>query len=96
VRQAVVVDLALFLRFANQPRPALDFFSDNAFGLYLVHYVFVVWLQYLLLGVASLAIIKAVIVFVGTLVLSYATIAAVRRVAAVVRLMGTGRRVLPS
>jgi surface polysaccharide O-acyltransferase-like enzyme len=96
VRQAVVVDLALFLRFANQPRPALDFFSDNAFGLYLVHYVFVVWLQYLLLGVASLAIIKAVIVFIGTLVLSYATIAAVRRVAAVVRLMGTGRRVLPS
>jgi Acyltransferase family len=88
--------LALFLRFANQPWPALDFFSDNAFGLYLVHYVFVVWLQYLLLGVASLAIIKAVIVFVGTLVLSYATIAAVRRVAAVVRLMGTGRRVLPS
>jgi glucans biosynthesis protein C len=88
--------LTLFLRFANQPWPALDFLSDNAFGLYLVHYVFVVWLQYLLLGVASLAIIKALAVFGGTLILSYATIAAVRRVAAVVKLMGTDRRVLPS
>jgi glucans biosynthesis protein C len=88
--------LTLFLRFANQPWPALDFLSDNAFGVYLVHYVFVVWLQYLLLGVASLAIIKALVVFGGTLILSYATIAAVRRVAAVVKLMGTDRRVLPS
>jgi surface polysaccharide O-acyltransferase-like enzyme len=70
--------------------------SDNAFGLYLVHYVFVVWLQYLLLGVVGSAIIKAFAVFGGTLTLSYATIVAVRRVAAVVKLMGTDRRVLPS
>ena len=88
--------LTLFLRFANQPWPALDSLSDKAFGLYLVHYVFVVWLQYLLLGVAGLAIIKALVVFGGTLILSYATVAAVRRVAAVVKLMGTDRRVLPS
>ena len=88
--------LTLFLRFANQPWPALDFLSDNAFGLYLVHYVFVVWLQYLLLGVVGSAIIKALAVFGGTLTLSYATIVAVRRVAAVVKLMGTDRRVLPS
>jgi glucans biosynthesis protein C len=88
--------LTLFLRFANQPWPGLDFLSDNAFGLYLVHYVFVVWLQYLLLGVASLAIIKALVVFGGTLILSYATVAAVRRVAAVVKLMGSDRHVLPS
>jgi glucans biosynthesis protein C len=88
--------LALFMRFANRPLPALDFFSDNAFGLYLVHYVFVVWLQYMLLGVAIFAIIKALIVFGGTLILSYAMVAATRRVVAAVKLVGTGRRVLPS
>jgi glucans biosynthesis protein C len=88
--------LALFMRFANRPLPALDFLSDNAFGLYLVHYVFVVWLQYMLLGVAIFAIIKALIVFGGTLILSYAMVAATRRVVAAVKLVGTGRRVLPS
>jgi glucans biosynthesis protein C len=88
--------LTLFMRFANQPFPVLDFLSDNAFGLYLVHYVFVVWLQYMLLGVAIFAIIKALIVFGGTLVLSYAMVAAIRRVVAAVKLMGTGRPVLPS
>ena len=86
--------LALFLRFANRPLPALDFLSDNAFALYLVHYVFVVWLQYLLLGTAIFAIIKALIVFSGTLILSYATIAAWRRAGAAVKLMATDRALL--
>jgi len=88
--------LALFLRFANRPLPALDLLSDNAFGLYLVHYVFVVWLQYMLLGVAAFAIIKALIVFAGTLILSYAAVVAIRRVVAAVKLVGADRRVLPS
>lgn len=34
--------------------------------MYLFHYVFVVWLQYALLGAALLAIAKAMIVFGGT------------------------------
>jgi surface polysaccharide O-acyltransferase-like enzyme len=76
--------------------PALDFLSDNAFGLYLIHYVFVVWLQYMLLGVAAFAIIKALIVFGGTLILSYVTVATIRRVVAVVKLVGTDGRALPS
>jgi glucans biosynthesis protein C len=88
--------LTLFLRFANRPLPGLDFLSDNAFGLYLIHYVFVVWLQYMLLEVATFAIIKALVVFGGTLVLSYATVAAIRRVVAVVKLVGTDGRALPS
>jgi glucans biosynthesis protein C len=88
--------LALFLRFANRPLPALDFLSDNAFGLYLVHYVFVVWLQYMLLGVAIFATIKAMIVFGGTLILSYATVAVIRRIVAAVKLVGTDGRALSS
>jgi glucans biosynthesis protein C len=88
--------LTLFLRFANRPLPALDFLSDNAFGLYMIHYVFVVWLQYMLLGVATFAIVKALVVFAGTLILSYVTVAMIRRVVAAVKLAATDGRALPS
>ena len=40
--------LAAALRFATNRSHALDSLSDNAYGMYLVHYVFVVWLQYAL------------------------------------------------
>ncbi len=49
---------AIFLRFADKPRPGFAILSENAYGMYLVHYVFVTWLQYALLGVALLAIAK--------------------------------------
>jgi hypothetical protein len=39
--------------------------------MYLVHYVFVVWLQYALLGSDIPAILKAAVVFTGTFVLSW-------------------------
>ena len=52
--------------------------SKNAYGIYLVHYVFVIWLQYLLLGIALFAVAKAAIVFTATVILSWASIAAVR------------------
>jgi surface polysaccharide O-acyltransferase-like enzyme len=81
------------MRFANRPLPKLDFLSDNAYGLYLVHYVFVVWLQYLLLGAALIAILKAMLVFAGTLVLSSAVLAAVGRLPAAGRIIGTARTV---
>jgi surface polysaccharide O-acyltransferase-like enzyme len=41
---------ALFLRFAAAPRPLLDSLSQHAYGIYFVHYVFVIWLQYILLN----------------------------------------------
>ena len=44
--------LAVFLRFAAAPRPILGSFSEHAYGIYLFHYPFVVWLQLLLLETA--------------------------------------------
>jgi surface polysaccharide O-acyltransferase-like enzyme len=49
----------------------LDSLSANAYTMYLVHYVFVVWLQYALLGSDLPAISKAAVVFTGTFVLSW-------------------------
>jgi hypothetical protein len=84
---------ATFLRFAAMPRPILGSFSENAYGMYLVHYVFVLWLQYILLGVALFAVAKAAIVFAATLLLSWATIVAVCRVPIGARLFRAERRV---
>jgi peptidoglycan/LPS O-acetylase OafA/YrhL len=67
---------ALCLRFAPERRQVLDSLSANAYGIYLVHYAFIVWLQYVLLGVALFAIGKAAIVFGGTLLVSWAAAAA--------------------
>jgi hypothetical protein len=83
---------AVFLRFADVPRPMLASLSENAYGIYLVHYVFVIWLQYLLLGAALFAIAKAAIVFTGALLLSWATAAAACRMSIGARLMGGRRR----
>jgi glucans biosynthesis protein C len=63
--------LALCLRFAVERRQVLDSLSANAYSIYLLHYVFIVWLQYAVLGVALFAIGKAAIVFGGTLLLSW-------------------------
>jgi peptidoglycan/LPS O-acetylase OafA/YrhL len=84
--------LALALRFADKPMPKLDLLSDNAYGLYLVHYVFVVWLQYFLLGVAMFVIAKVLIVFSGTLLLSLAAVLAAGRVPATALLVGAEQR----
>jgi glucans biosynthesis protein C len=71
--------VAVFLHFASNRSRVLDSLSRNAYGMYLVHYVFVVWLQYALLNAPLFALAKAAIVFGVTLVLSWGTSAASRR-----------------
>ncbi|HEY1364194.1 MAG TPA: acyltransferase [Xanthobacteraceae bacterium] len=72
--------VALFLRFATGRRPILDSLSENAYAIYVVHYGFVVWLQYSLLGLATFAMVKAAIVFTGSVLMSWAVAAAVGRI----------------
>jgi peptidoglycan/LPS O-acetylase OafA/YrhL len=67
------------LRFAQWRRAWLDSLSHSAYGMYLIHYVFVVWLQYALLDAALSAITKASIVFTLTVVASWGTMILVRR-----------------
>jgi peptidoglycan/LPS O-acetylase OafA/YrhL len=71
--------LALFLRFVKAPSLVLDSLSANSYGIYLVHYAFVSWLQYALLPASLPALAKAAIVFLGALGLSWSTIAMIRR-----------------
>jgi hypothetical protein len=84
--------LAIFVRFANRPIGMLDALTDEAYGMYLVHYLFSVWLQFILLGFAVVAIIKAAIVFSGTLALSWGSVAAMRRASSAIGIVGPVRR----
>ncbi len=70
--------LALFLRFVHGRRAWAESLSDNAYGIYLVHYPFVVWSQYALLGSSMPAIAKALVVFGVSLGISWGTSALLR------------------
>ncbi|MBX9824480.1 MAG: acyltransferase [Xanthobacteraceae bacterium] len=71
---------AVVLRFAGRHWPVADELSSNAYAIYLFHYLFVVWLQYALLGLALPAIVKATIVFGVALLMSWAAAIAARRI----------------
>jgi Acyltransferase family len=79
--------LALFLRFAQGEKNLLDPLRADAYGMYIVHYIFCLWLQYALLSAPLPAIAKALIVFVGTVGLSWGTTAAVRRIPGATRIL---------
>jgi len=57
----------------------------------LIHYVFVVWLQYALLSAPLFVLAKAAIVFGGTLILSWGASTALRRVPIGTTLLGAER-----
>jgi peptidoglycan/LPS O-acetylase OafA/YrhL len=84
--------MAASLRFATRRSRIFDGLANTAFGMYLVHYGFVVWFQYALLGVALFAIAKAMIVFGATLLLAWATVAILLSVPLGSRLIGANRR----
>jgi peptidoglycan/LPS O-acetylase OafA/YrhL len=85
--------LALFLRFSNDGSSVLDSLRDSAYGIYLIHYVPVLWLQYALYDLSFspvmqlTAVIKAIIVFILTLALSWAATAALRRIPGATRVL---------
>ena len=76
----VFAALAVTLRFGGFYSRALDGLSQNALGLYFLHYPFSVWLQYALLGAALFAFAKAMIVFGLSLVATLALMILLRRV----------------
>jgi hypothetical protein len=79
--------LALFVRVATRRRWIYDSLSDNEYGMYLIHYMFVSWLQLAILGSSLPAIEKGILVFGGVLLLSWGTSAAVRSIPGVSRVV---------
>jgi surface polysaccharide O-acyltransferase-like enzyme len=89
---ACLGSIAIFLRFATVRRPLLGAISDNAYGIYLFHYLFVIWAQYALLALDLPAIVKGVLVLAITLTLSWAVAAMLSGMPAGARLMRGERR----
>jgi surface polysaccharide O-acyltransferase-like enzyme len=79
--------LALFLRFARARTAVGESLRENAYGIYLVHYAFVSWLQDALLPLSFPALAKCAFVFEGAVGLSWATTAALRRLPALRRIL---------
>jgi surface polysaccharide O-acyltransferase-like enzyme len=77
------------VRFAHIRTRLLDNLQRNAFGIYLLHIVFVAWIQYALLRPDWSALVKAPIVFSAALVLSWATSEALRRLPVMASIIGT-------
>jgi peptidoglycan/LPS O-acetylase OafA/YrhL len=81
--------IASSLRFGLKRSTPLDSLSTNAYSLYLVHYVPTVWLQYALLGAPLIAFVKAIIVFCGTVIVSWLSILLYERIPFGLRLIFT-------
>jgi hypothetical protein len=79
--------MSFFARFATKRRAVFDSLTENAYGMYLVHYAFVSWLQYSILPASLSGFVKGVVVSIGAILLSWGTTAALRRIPAVARVI---------
>ena len=70
--------VAVFVRFFKRGGPISGSLRRNAYGIYLLHYVYAVWSQFVLLNAPLTGAQKGGIVFVTTLLLSWATTALLR------------------
>jgi Acyltransferase family len=76
---------ALFLRFAKANWSWMDALRPSVYGIFLVHYIFIIWLQYAVFDYAWPAGVKAALVFAGTLSLSWGLIVVLRKIPLVAR-----------
>jgi surface polysaccharide O-acyltransferase-like enzyme len=79
--------LAYFLRFKQSGWSMLDPMQGDAYGIFLVHYPIVLWLQYWLFDFDLPAIVKAAVAFVLTVALSWAATAALRKIPGATRVL---------
>jgi hypothetical protein len=71
--------LATFLRFVRKTGPVGASLQANAYGMYLVHYVFTSWLAWMLLPASWGGLAKGCAVFGGAVALSWLTTTVLRR-----------------
>ncbi|MGJ4929647.1 acyltransferase family protein [Bradyrhizobium sp. HKCCYLS2038] len=76
-----------FLRWANAPLSLMDRMQPSAYGIYLLHFLPLLWLQYLVFDPAWPAAVKFSIVLVGTLSVSWLAAVLLRRIPLVRRIV---------
>ena len=80
--------LALFVRFTRNGNRVADSLSANAYGIYLLHYFCVSWLQLALVNTNLPGAVKGLLVLTGAVLISWGLTAALRAVPAVARVIG--------
>ncbi len=78
---------AIFLRFARSSVPLLDAMQPSAFSIYLLHFIPLIWLQNIIAEPPLPAFVKFLMVFAGTLSVSWTLTLLLRRVPAVARMI---------
>jgi surface polysaccharide O-acyltransferase-like enzyme len=76
-----------FLRSAKWPLRLLDAMRPSAYGIFLIHYIFIIWIQYAVYDPPLSPFVKAGIVFIGTLAGSWATVILLRKIPVVGRMI---------
>ncbi|MHC4661803.1 MAG: acyltransferase family protein [Planctomycetota bacterium] len=79
--------LGLFRRLVRRPYRVLESLSSNSYGIYIIHCVFSVWIQYALLSAELPAWIKFSITFICTLALGWGASTLLRKIPAVRRVI---------
>lgn len=78
---AILFAILAFFLHSKSPGPnLLDRMQGEAYGMFLVHYPIVLWIQYVLFDHEWPAIVKAAIAFVLTVILSWGVTAALRKI----------------
>ena len=77
--------LSVFPAFASSSMKLLDAMRPQAYGIFVTHYVFIIWLQYAVYDYSWPAFVKFAIVFGGTLALSWTVTALLRKIPVVAR-----------
>jgi hypothetical protein len=78
---------AVFLRFERRSFWLLDAMRPSAYGIYLVHFIPLIWLQYAVYDPALPASVKFAIVFTGTLSISWALTVLLRKMPVAARMI---------
>jgi surface polysaccharide O-acyltransferase-like enzyme len=79
--------LATSLRLAHFSNRLLDAMQPSAYGIYLFHYIFIIWLQYAVYDASFHAGMKFAIVFIGTLSGSWVITLLLRKIPMVARMI---------
>jgi surface polysaccharide O-acyltransferase-like enzyme len=78
---------AIHLCFAKTRWRLLDAMRPSAYGIYLLHYIFIIWLQYAVYDLPLHVGAKFAIVFIGTLSMSWILTVALRKIPFVARMI---------
>jgi surface polysaccharide O-acyltransferase-like enzyme len=78
---------AVFLRFSEIGWRLLDALRPSAYGIFLSHYIFIIWLQYAVYEYSFPAFVKFAVVLSGTLSMSWGLTVMLRKIPAVARMI---------